>query len=822
MRTAELFADTQRRLRNVPLVAAALVAILLALVACTSAEQRAQSYLDHGKQLYDQGELDKAAVEYRNALQLKPDLVPAILALGEIAEKKGDFKSAMGSYRDVADRDLKNVEARVHLGQMLVAAGQLDTALKYADEAYKLAPEQADVLSLKAALALKLGDAASSIEYAQSALKAAPGDPNALMVLAAERLKANDAKAALAFLDQVTGDASERNVPLQLFRLSAFQALKDDAGVEGVLKKLVQNFPNNPGFRDGLTKWYLSKDRKDDAEAVMRRFAAANGTNIPAEMAVVNFLRAVRGNDAAQSELKAQIQKGGDVFPYQIAAAQLALVEGKYPEASDLLNKLIDTTSDAKNKNAARVLLARIMVAQKDWAGAGKLAETVIADDGQNVDALAVRAAVRMNDGKFDDAITDLRTALNQAPQSVPVLLLLADAYERNSNFDLSNDQYAKAAQVTQFTPPVALAYAQFLLRYGKADQAERVLTQSRSVTPNNPQVLTLLARLKLDRKDWVGAQEVADALRKLNDAPDNGIADQIVATALGGEKKYDEALSVLQSSASDSDPNGSPLAALVRAYVAAGKQDEAEQFLKSVLKTSPGNQLAMVLMASLDMAKNKPDEAEAAYRDAIAAKPDAPLGYLALIQFYAGTGHLDKAEQTARDGLTHAPGNAQLQLQLAGILEHSGRYSDAIALYDTMIKADPRSTVVANNLASLLSDYGTEPGSLDRALEIASRFRTSEVPQFVDTLGWVYYLKGDYTQALTLLKTAADRMPGVAAVHYHLGMTYKALGQGALAQASLEQAIKVAGSVGFPQLDQAKSTLDALAKANGTPSNVN
>ena len=244
---------------------------------------------------------------------------------------------------------------------------------------------------------------------------------------------------------------------------------------------------------------------------------------------------------------------------------------------------------------------------------------------------------------------------------------------------------------------------------------------------------------------------------------------------------------------------------------------DTAEQYLNTVLKSSPDNQLAQVLLASLDVLNKKPAEAEAAYRAAIAAKPDAPLGYLALVQYYAGANRLDEAEQTAKDGLAHVPDNPQLQLQLAGVLERAGKYSDAISLYETMIKSDPRSTIIANNLASLLSDYGTDPGSLDRALEIASRFRTSEIPQFVDTLGWIYYLKGDYTQALTLLKTSADRLQTVAAAQYHLGMTYKALGQNALAQASLESAIKDAGDAGFPQLDKAKAALEVVAQANGS-----
>ena len=64
---------------------------LASLGGCTSAEQRAQNYYDHGQQLLADGQLDKAALEFRNALKLKDDMVPAMFALGQIAEQKGDY-----------------------------------------------------------------------------------------------------------------------------------------------------------------------------------------------------------------------------------------------------------------------------------------------------------------------------------------------------------------------------------------------------------------------------------------------------------------------------------------------------------------------------------------------------------------------------------------------------------------------------------------------------------------------------------------------------------------------------------------------------------
>jgi Tfp pilus assembly protein PilF len=97
---------------------------------------------------------------------------------------------------------------------------------------------------------------------------------------------------------------------------------------------------------------------------------------------------------------------------------------------------------------------------------------------------------------------------------------------------------------------------------------------------------------------------------------------------------------------------------------------------------------------------------------------------------------------------------------------------------------------IVINNLASLLADHRTEKSSLDRAQSLAVSLRQSQVPQFKDTLGWVEYRQGDFKTAVALLKDAADRMPNLALVHYHLGMSYLGIGESAKASEELNAAL--------------------------------
>jgi cellulose synthase operon protein C len=130
------------------------------------------------------------------------------------------------------------------------------------------------------------------------------------------------------------------------------------------------------------------------------------------------------------------------------------------------------------------------------------------------------------------------------------------------------------------------------------------------------------------------------------------------------------------------------------------------------------------------------------------------------------------------------------LGLTLASIFEIKGNYEDAISEYESLLKQQPGSLIIINNLASLLADHRTDKASLDEAESLAVSLRESQVAQFKDTLGWVYNRRGDFRASIPLLEEAAASLPGSALVHYHLGMTYFGVGQSAKAAEQFKQAL--------------------------------
>ena len=121
---------------------------------------------------------------------------------------------------------------------------------------------------------------------------------------------------------------------------------------------------------------------------------------------------------------------------------------------------------------------------------------------------------------------------------------------------------------------------------------------------------------------------------------------------------------------------------------------------------------------------------------------------------------------------------------------ELSGRFDDAIKLYEQLLKERPNADVLANNLASLLSDHRTDKASLARAHELAQRFKRSEIPQFKDTLGWASYKVGKADEAVQLIEDASKKLPDTAVFHYHLGMSYLAMNKKDAARKELEKSL--------------------------------
>ena len=76
---------------------AVLLGALLALAACDSAEERVAQHFERGLELVEEGAPEKAALEFRNALEVDENFIPARFELAKILLAEGNAQEIRGN-----------------------------------------------------------------------------------------------------------------------------------------------------------------------------------------------------------------------------------------------------------------------------------------------------------------------------------------------------------------------------------------------------------------------------------------------------------------------------------------------------------------------------------------------------------------------------------------------------------------------------------------------------------------------------------------------------------------------------------------------------
>jgi tetratricopeptide (TPR) repeat protein len=417
---------------------------LLALAGCGSAED----HYHRGMKLLEQQDYVKAGLEFRNAVKLKKDLLPAWRELSQIEERNQNWEATGGILRTMVQLDPADLETRLRLGRLMFLGNTLDEALKLIDAAGDAVNQHAGALAFRAAVFLKLNDAPSAVRDARAALEIDRANIEAVIVLAAERLARGDSEGALLLLDRKE-IADLKNIGIQVFKLVIFERMGDLKQAEALLHKLIEAYPQEPGLRRQLVKFYVDQKRPDDAEREIRALANSRPSDAEAALDVARYINMVKGPAAARQELRARINAGGEVFPFQIALAELHFAEGNFNDAVQLLETLAGNAGSRVQALSAQVKLAEMHLRRKKVDAAEELVTKILKQDSRNINALKLRATTRIERGDLDGAVNDVRQALNDQPRSSELMMLLAVAYERGGKIELADKQFADATKVS-------------------------------------------------------------------------------------------------------------------------------------------------------------------------------------------------------------------------------------------------------------------------------------------------------------------------------------------------------------------------------------
>jgi tetratricopeptide (TPR) repeat protein len=776
------------------------------VVGCSSPEEKAASYVKDGKELLAKGNYVQAGLQFRNALQINNKLTDAWLNLAKVDLHDQKWNDAFRDLNRVVQLDPNNTEALSDLGGLQLSANQLDDAMKTSDTLLKAAPNDASAHSLRGAVMYRLQNLDKALDEANAALKIDPGHVDAILLAArVYQAKGNPDKALMTIEEGLA--KNKNNVPLQLVKIDILESQNRTEDAVDAYQALIKQYPKELSYRNLLANHYLKRNQPNRAEQVLEQTAEDFPDRNDAKIAVIRFAEQSLSRAKAIELARGYAEKASDSVPLKFELARLLVEDGQKDAGRKIYLGLIDS-KDNDTVIKAETSLARLSVADGNADDAQARISKVLSIDARNHDALMLRAVIAMQAEKPNDAVTDLNTVLADSPNSAQALMLLGQAYMLRGQVELGKEQYYRAIEANPDNASIPIAFANILSQRKEYSQAESVLDRYLGRKPNDIQALQAMAKVRLLRQDWLGAQQIAEKLRNLKGG--DTVSQQIEGTVLQAQQKFGASNQVFRDLYTKNPNLDQPIIALVQNYLNSGKRDDAKAFLDQVLKANPSNTTANMLLGMVYESEGAKDKADTAFQNAISTNPNSSEARLRYAQMLVVRGNDGEALKTLQDGLSRNPDDIVLMLGVALVDQYVGDYDKAIDEYDRILKRQPRVDVAANNLASLLTDHRKDKASYERALNLALRFADSNVPYFLDTLGWVYYKLDQADQSLPLLKKAVDNAPDAAILRYHLALAQIKTGKTEDAKKNLEMVVKSADST-FPDMKQAKATLDSL-----------
>jgi tetratricopeptide (TPR) repeat protein len=220
-----------------------------------------------------------------------------------------------------------------------------------------------------------------------------------------------------------------------------------------------------------------------------------------------------------------------------------------------------------------------------------------------------------------------------------------------------------------------------------------------------------------------------------------------------------------------------------------------------------PGNAGFQYLKGNVFFAQKDLEKAQDAFELAVNLNKDFLDALISLGQVYNARGMDDKAVSVFEQCMQKFPKDVRAFLLLGNVEENRNNWKRAQELYEKSLQVSPDNGPGSNNLAFLMLEHG---GNVDVALTHAqvARQKMPDSPNVADTLGWAYYHKGVYGQAINMfelavkleaeqiqkaIKMKAAQIPQESATfHYHLGLAYQKVNEPNKARTHFKRALEL------------------------------
>lgn len=444
-----------------------------------------------------------------------------------------------------------------------------------------------------------------------------------------------------------------------------------------------------------------------------------------------------------------------------------------------------------------------------DFAGASAEAERLILLYPNNFRLRYLYGSLLASHGRVDDGVREFRRALELKDDFEPSYLPIIDYEIERKNYKAAHSLATRMTEKLSWSTAawlqlarinlimeknaealiaaktaydlrsdnleVALLYAATLEANQQPQKALQIYEQMYFENAVNDELLARIVELYGKMGDL---EEVLTRLQDLaatSEVPRPGIEIHR-ALILEELRRFDEALVIYQDLLASRPEDDRVKFLAGRVYERVKQLEKALKLYESIAANSSLRVSSDIRRAVILNELGRTAEAEAVISPILKEGEMDPK----LISFYATVlseqGKFDKAIEVVSDAYKRWPEEVQF-LFLKGVYqERSGDINACIATMREVIKVDPKNSSAYNYLGYLFVERKENLDEAEKLIQKALELKPGD-GYYLDSLGWLYYHKGEYQKALETLQRADKASPGEGVILEHIAEVYRATG---------------------------------------------
>ncbi|MBH9576533.1 XrtA/PEP-CTERM system TPR-repeat protein PrsT [Inhella proteolytica] len=655
------------------------------------------------------GDFDRALELTQLTLKHNEKDLQALLLLAALQGMgKGDQPAATATLERALVVEPKFIDAHKALVFQALQSGDMALTERRLDRLRAVAPKHSVTSYLSAFMAYAQRDFKQARALAEPLLKASGNNPQVLVLAALIEEHGGSLLQAEAHLGKAINLAPGEAQPRVLLA-NLFLRKGQEARALATVEPLLNARPPQPLALALAADAYLRRGEREKAEALYAEAAKLAPADSRSSVALAS-LRATQGDGESglrELEMLSRSAKPQDIYA-DLALFNAHMRKRDFPGALKSAEQLI-----AKQPKQATPWIMKAGVYE-------------LMDDGINAKA-ALEKAVELEPRNLRAVLrlTDYDTHLGQPEKAVERLKSLADAGSIQAELALAARQrragqtpeqaleaLRQIAQKHRKEPEARLALVQELLSQGLSAAALDEAQSALSVLPDDLGIMVALGTAQLQAKK---GEEAVNTFRKVASAdPGNVQVQYRVAEALLTNGRQAESVATLRRIL-ETRPDFLPAQrALASILVRSGDSNGALKIARSIQSKRPESDFGHLLEGDIEAGRKRWAAGIAAYRRALAKSPSGEAA-AKLHTTLQSAGDSKVAGQFAAQWRNDHPDDSQFLSHLSGIALQQGRYDEAEALLQAVLKLSPGRATAWANLAFAKMKLG-HPGAIDDA----------------------------------------------------------------------------------------------------------